>query len=180
MKCIVTTIGEPTTDLCLWSLERNGFDPFLMAGDDSLAEKLKEIYETTDEDFVRVDADVVPNRNLTVDTILGLSTPDVWWLQFQCFDWYKQRLSYGGVQFIKKEALLALRNNIGKHLTSERPESQMSRIDEFYNPRRFESRDIVMGLHNYKNDIKRVKDVKARRKQLENYDFELAERLGQI
>ena len=26
MKAFVTSIGEPTTDLCVWALERQGFD----------------------------------------------------------------------------------------------------------------------------------------------------------
>ncbi len=56
----------------------------------------------------------------------------------------------------------------------------MSRIKEFYNPRRFETASAIMGLHGYKNGIDRVKEVKIRRNQIDNYDFELARRLEEL
>lgn len=61
MKAYVTSIGEPTTDLCVWSLERNGFETVLIQDQTTLAEKLKRIYSEADEDFVRIDADVIVN-----------------------------------------------------------------------------------------------------------------------
>ena len=57
MKCYVTSIGEPTTDVCVWSLKRNGFDVELLQDNSSLQNKLKRIFEKADDDFLRVDAD---------------------------------------------------------------------------------------------------------------------------
>lgn len=177
MKAYVTSIGEPTTDLCIWSLERQGFEVELIKGDDSLAHKLEYIYSNTDDDFLRVDADVIVNKNIK---LLEFPTKS-WWVQPLTFDWWKQDVTYGGVQLISNKALPALRRNITAHLDAERPETDMSRLPELFNPRRFSSVDILVGLHGYKqSDVNRVIDTKERRGQLGLYDFELAERLNNV
>lgn len=179
MKAIVTSIGEPTTDLCVWSLQRNGFEVALYEDDSSLAEKLAQIYTALDEDFIRVDGDVIPNRALIPGLASALG-PEAWWLQFMTFDWYKQDVTYGGVQLVRKEALPALRKHVAEAMHLERPESYMFRLAEFHNPRRCLSNMMIMGLHGYKNDVERVKAVKTRRFQEDNYDFELAERINAL
>lgn len=181
MIAYVTSIGEKSAELCMWSLERNGFQVLL--DDDpttTLAKKLKVIYHSAEDDFVRVDADVIPNRNLNFHLLEEFNDPEIWWYQFMTFDWYQQNIGYGGVQYIKKEALPYLRENIGKHLSDDRPETAMTRLKDFYEPRRFKSEDIVMGMHNYKNDMKRVAAVKANRGQSSSYDFELARRIEEL
>jgi hypothetical protein len=182
MKAFVTSIGEKTTDVCIWALKRNGFDVTPRTDSQSLAEKLKWIYSQADDDFVRIDADVIVNRNCKPENILRFTEPlkTAWWIQFQMFDWYQQDVSYGGIQFIRKEALPVLRENVDKFMQHERPETELTRSYGMYNPRRFESYDMVMGLHNYKNDMERVKTVKSRRNQLDNYDFDLAQRLEEL
>lgn len=184
MKAFVSTVGEPTTELCIWSLERNGFDVEVVAGGSLLVDKLKTIYETADEDFVRVDADVVPNRNLTKDILLSAMTdhPDAWWLQFRTFDWLQQDLAYGGVQFIKKEALPILRENVDKVHERDRPETALSRLPEFYEPRRFESNKYIVGIHGFAlgEHLGRVQNQKKKRKYYESFDFELAKKLEEL
>lgn len=177
MIAVITSIGEPTTQLCHWALQRQGFQVFLVLDQTSLAEKLEAIYEMVDEDFLRVDADVIPNSNVKK---LIKESPEAWWVQGRTFDWFSQDVMNGGVQVIRKVALPTLRANIGKFLTAERPESQMFRLDEFHDPRRCVTSDLVTGLHGYgQADIDRVKATKARRKQ-DWYDWELAERIGQL
>lgn len=187
MIAFVTTLGEPTTDLCIWSLKRNGFEVHTISGQDSLASKLKRIYEeasSLDCDFLRVDADVVVNAKCNMATIntvlLQPSLQDAWWVQFRTFDWYQQLPGYGGVQFIKREALPTLLKNIDLFMDFDRPETELSRSHGMYNPRRFESHVGVMGIHNYKNDVRRVAKVKAHRGQSANYDFDLAQRLEKL
>lgn len=178
MKAFVTSIGETTTDLCVWSLERQGFDVELIYNETStLAEKLEVIYQRADDDFIRVDADVIVSRN-----IKELFLPkDVWWVQAKCFGWYSQDIINGGVQLISKKALPILIENISKYRYAERPETQMFRLPEFNNPRRCITQDILCGIHGYKqNNIERVIETKKRRGQLDNYDFELAERLNAL
>lgn len=179
MRAVVTSIGEATTDLCVWSLQRNGFDVAIYEGQSSLAEKLAQIYEVLDEDFFRIDADVIPNRGLVPEHATNLD-PNVWWLQFMTYDWFKQDVTYGGVQLIRKAALPVLRKHIGEAMQLERPESYMFRLAEFHNPRRCVSNMMIMGLHGYKNDLNRVRETKARRMQSDNYDFELAERINAL
>jgi len=187
MIAFVTTIGEKATDLCIWSLKRNGFEVHTISGDDSLADKLERIYEEAhnlDIDFLRVDADIVVNKYCTPERIKTIARMDIykdaWWLQFQTYDWYQQMIGYGGVQYIKREAVPILKNNLKYFKGHERPETELSRSHGMYNPRRFESFDALMGLNNYKNDMKRVAKVKANRGQSDNYDFELAQRLEEL
>lgn len=182
MKAFITSIGEPTTELCKWSLERNGFDVYVISQNSttlnisSLAQKLKYIYAMADDDFIRVDGDVIPNKNLTLEKVNASCPSDAWWVQYMTFDWYKQDLTHGGVQYIKKEALPILRENIGKFMESERPESQMYRLEEFHNPRKCITSSLLMGVHGYgQNDIERVKATKTRRMQ--SYDWDLFDRI---
>lgn len=185
MKAVVTSVDERTTDLCVWSLERNGFEVVLYQSKSSLWEKLKAIYSQLEEDFIRVDADVIVNRNCKEANIKQILKTDylqkAWWVQFQCWGWYTQDLIYGGVQLIKKEALPDLRQSVDKYEHTNRPETALSRIEAFYNPRKFESYNQAMGIHGY--GIKNLKPIikqKANRGQSANYDFELAEELNKL
>lgn len=178
MKAFVTSFGEPTTELCVWALERLGIKVELIKSSSSLAEKLRDIYNATDEDFIRVDADVIPNRNVLQ---LADANEGAWWLQARTYDWYQQDLTHGGVQLIRKEALPALRANIGKHMRVDRPESQMYRLEEFHNPRRCEIIELVCGLHGWQQiDLERVMRVKGLRGQYENYDWELVNKMAEL
>lgn len=187
MIAYVTSIHERTEHLCYWQLKKAGFEVIMVSGNKtSLADKLKEIYNSENDDFIRVDADVVPNKNLTIENIKYYTSrmmgTELWWLQFKTFDWYKQDTTHGGVQLIKREALPALRKNIDKFLDAERPESQMFRLKEFHEPRRCISFNQIMGLHGYKQygPIESIKLQKERRGQLDNYDFDLVEKLEQL
>lgn len=178
MIAYITSIGEPTVDLCRWSLQRNGFKTVLVQRDTSLADKLEEIYNVADEDFVRVDADVIPNKNLSPNFLSKLN--GLWWYQFLTYDWFLQGTTHGGVQFVKKQALNALRANISLYKDAERPESQMYRLREFHEPRRCKTINAIMGLHGYgQSDVNRIKEIKERRNQ-NNYDWELVEKLGSL
>lgn len=185
MKAYVTSIGEPTTELCVWALERNGFEVYLLNRDDSLARKLATIYKLAEEDFLRVDADIIVNRNMTPDNLRKIERIDylqnAWWIQFVTFDWFKQDITHS-MSYIKKEALPSLRANIGSFKDDIRPETQVSRIEELHNPRRMETYDNqIMGVHGYGiKDIKPVIKLKANRGQSHLYDFELARKLNEL
>jgi hypothetical protein len=178
MKAFVTSIGESTTELCVWSLQRNGFDVHLIQGGGLLVDKLKTIYEHANDDFLRVDADVVVNKKLTPQMIKLAETEEKWWLQFQTFGWFKQDIIFGGAQFIKKEALPALRAQVDDFHRHDRPETMLSRIDKFHNPRRFDSVQEVIGIHGFAaNDVDRIIRQKQKRNYFDTYDFELADKL---
>lgn len=184
MKAYVTSIGETTTDLCIWSLERNGFEVVLLKDNSPLVDKLQRIYAQADDDFVRIDADVVVNKWFTPDTIfLDRSTmrrheKQIWWIQFQTFGWFKQAPIFGGVQYIKKQAIPTLLQKVDEFYGYDRPETELSRIEEFYNPRRFASENRIVGIHGFaQDDIDRVRAQKKKRNYYGDYDFELAEKL---
>lgn len=183
MKAFVTSIGEPTTELCVWSLERNGFDVELITGGGLLVDKLKTIYEKAEEDFVRIDADVVVNKSFTPEFAFAEMLPETWWQQYICFDWLKLNLSYGGVQAICKEAIPFLRKAVDNFHHEDRPETALSRIPEFYNPRRFDSCQAVVGLHGYAlgEHFERVRYQKHKRKKYyHEFDFELMAKLEEL
>lgn len=179
MNAIITSVGEPTTDLCKWALERNGFEVTVLQNPSSLAQKLKAIYNMNSE-FLRVDADIIVNKNMTPALLKSLDDSDIWWWQFTTFDWYKQDIT-PSVAYIKSNALPALRKNITRFLKAERPETELSRIDEFYNPRRFETYNKIVGIHGFGiRDIKPVIRQKTRRGQKDIHDFELMQKLNEM
>ena len=182
MIAYVTSMNEPTTALCKKQLEKNGFLVFVLDKNETLAEKLKRIYNANIEgSFLRVDADIIVNRHMTPEFLESLYNPDIWWWQFITFDWYKQDVS-NSMAFITDNALPALKANIDKHLNSLRPETEMSRLEEFGNPRRFYTyTKQIMGIHGYGiKNIEPVKELKKARGQYEQYDFELAEELNKL
>lgn len=179
MRAFITSIGEPTTELAKWSLERQGLEVEVVKGDDSFNAKLEYIYHEADDDFIRMDADVIANQS--VSKLVDSCPDDIWWLQSMSFDWWQQNIGYAGVQYIKKQCLPILRQHIGEVQHLDRPESLMYRLPEFHNPRRCESSTIVCGLHGWgQNDTDRVEALKRKRKQIDNYDFELARRLNEF
>lgn len=159
---------------------RERFEVVLIESNTTLWEKLKYIYDNETEDFVRVDADVIPNMNLEANFISQLCPEHTWWLQFLTFDWFKQDVTHGGVQYIKAEAIPHIKKRMNEAMNKDRPETHLSRIPEFYEPRRFDSHPIVMGLQGYRADPERVRAIKDRRNQLDKYDFGLAERIGAL
>lgn len=182
MRAVVFSVGEKTTDLCVWSLERNGFDVTLYKDGTTLWHKMKRVYNELDEDFLRVDADIVLNRSLTPQRLLDIkhTNLEIWWWQFLCYDWYKQETNHA-LSFMRKESLAPLRARIDEFKTDIRPETMCSRISEFYNPRRFETWEQIVGIHGYGiKNMKPVMELKAARNQSHLYDFELAQRLNDL
>lgn len=176
MIAYVTSIGEPTTDLCVWSLERQELDVIVIKGKNSLGEKLKYIYNHADEDFIRVDADVIVTHPPVIN-----HEDENWWFQWMTYDMYKFQPTYGGVHHIRKEALPALRANIDKFIHDDRPETRMWNLPEFNNPRRCSSANIMVGIHGFgQRDIDRVEKVKRGRKYFDDYDFDLARKMQEF
>lgn len=176
MKAYVTSIGEPTTELCEWALERQGFDVVTIQNNESLGRKLKKIYELAsveEEDFVRVDADVIVNWNARYAH--RFENP-YWWQQFMTFDMYKQDLTNGGVQLISHKILPTLLDNIDRFIDDDRPETRMWRLEAFDGERsKFHSSKTVMGIHGFgQKDLGRVRNIKDGRKYADDYDWELA------
>lgn len=179
IKAYITSIGEPTTDLCEWSLKRLGFDTHIVYNEtSSLGDKLEYIYGLADDDFIRVDADVIVNKELRrmVDIAKAYS-----WVQFQTFDMYKLDITNGGVQYINKEILPTLRANINRFKHDNRPETRMFRLEEFSDRKRFKSAENVVGIHGFgQTDWERVKKTKDSRQYSNEFDWELVKRMQEF
>lgn len=176
MKAYITSIGEPTTDLCSWSLKRHELDVEIISGDSTLGEKLEYIYNHADDDFLRVDADVIVSQPPVIQ-----HQDENWWFQWMTFDMYKFGATFGGIQYIRKEALPALRANIGSYLFDDRPETRMWNLPEFNDPRRCISVNLIAGIHGFgQKDIDRVEETKQGRKYYGDYDFELARKMSEM
>jgi hypothetical protein len=177
MKAYIFSIGEPTLQLCEWSLKRLGFETIIIFNPETtLWAKLKYIYSHEKDDFLRVDADIIVNRN-----VLKLEPKDqCWWHQSFGYDWFSQDIKPISVNWIKKEAIPYLKNSIEQFENAERPESQMFRLEEFHSPRRCEVYNLMCGLHGWnQKDIDRVQETKERRRQ-DDYDFELVKAIGRV
>lgn len=177
MRAYITATREPTLELAKWSLSRWGFDVQVIQGDDRLSDKLAIIYHDTNDDFVRMDADVIANSNVQMLLLQGMG--DVWWEQYLTFDMYKLDTTHGGIQLIKKEALPFLRRHISEFMHDERPETRMYRIEEL-NPR-CATREVILGVHGWGGqDLKQVKITKSERLQLDRYDWDMVERMQEF
>lgn len=170
-------MGEPTTDTCVWALERLGFHVITYIDGTSLWSKLEGIFEEADYDFLRVDADTIVNKN-----VLDLVAQEImWWYQGKTFDWFKQDVTHGGLQFIRKECIKPVLKHIKEAEHQERPESYLYRLEEFHNPRVCNTYPKICGINGFKQmDVQRVKETKMRRGQYQSYDWELAERISAI
>lgn len=177
MRAYVTSIGEPTTQLCCDMLHHLGFSVVLISSSTTtLAEKLKYIYNHATEDFIRVDADVIPTESVKD----ALKPTHALWTQYTTFDMYNFQLGFGGVQRISKELLTALRNQIVNYMHDDRPETRMWRLEEFQNRTHFVSSPILVGIHGFgQKDWERVKKVKDGRKH-DDYDWWLVERMQEF
>lgn len=152
------------------------FDVELIKGPDSLAHKLEYIYNEAKEDFLRVDADVIPNGNVLE---LDNYNKSYWWVQARVFDLYKNDLMNGGIQFIKEPAIKYLKKYISKHMNDERPETGVWRESDINN-HTITNIEVICGVHGFgQKDLDRVRATKGRRNQTD-YDFKLSERLKEF
>lgn len=175
VKAIVFSIGESTTPLCADQLDRYGFDVEVWIDKSSLWEKLKRLYEFN-EDVLRVDADIIPNRFVKE----VIPHKDDWWVCASGWDWYANELRPISIHYLRKEALRVGRDHINEAEEESRPETYIWRLPDFYNPRRCRVIDVAAGLHGYaqKDQRERIKGLKARRGQ--DYDWGLVERIERL
>lgn len=177
MKAYVYSIGETTTEASVWSLERLGFEVRVLQDKTPLWSKLQVMFnEIGDEDVLRVDADVICNKNILKLTELQTIS---WYVQCYTWDWLKQDLIHSTPSFIRKEALYAIRSHLDEIQGLDRPETYLTRLPEFYSPRRHETANLICGLHGYKqDDYERVKRQKERRRN--DIDWELFEKVQSL
>lgn len=174
MKAFVFSIGEKTTDLCCELLKEYGFDVVLYQDQTSLWEKLKRFYTealaSDDYIFMRVDADIIPNRN-----VLRLTSNNGWNCA-QGYDWYSQDRKAMSVHIMERPIIEKCLVHIEEAENQVRPETYLWRLPEV-NPYTSIQTDFSCGLHGYgqKDHRERIKELKYNRNQ--RYDWELLDRI---
>lgn len=177
MRCFVFSIGEKTTDLCVELMKEYGFEVILYQDQTSLWEKLKRFYtealETEDKKFMRIDADIIPNRN-----VMKLDGGEGW----QCasgYDWYSQDRKAISVHVMDRFVIKECLENIYEAKDKIRPETHLWRLPNV-NPFTSIQEDFNSGLHGYgqKDHRERIKDLKYNRNQA--YDWELLDRIESL
>lgn len=178
MKAFVFSIGEKTTDLCCELMKEYGFEVILYKDSTSLWEKLKRFYEdalkTSDSEFVRIDADIIPNKRVL--DLVKVNDGCLW----HCgagWDWYKMERGAISIHHMKREAVEICLENIESAKSMIRPESHLWRLQEFHYPRVCHAVDMSCGLHGYaqQNQRDRIKNLKQSRNQ--DYDWSLVNRI---
>lgn len=175
MKCFVFSIGEKTTDLCVELMNEYGFEVVLYQDQTSLWEKLKRFYtealETGEEQFMRIDADIIPNQN--VKRLAEIATG---WTCAIGYDWYKQDRGSISIHVMDKQAVRECLEHIEEAKDKPRPETCLWRLSRV-NPRTKHLDWFSCGLHGYgqSDHRNRIKDLKHMRNQ--KYDWKLLEKI---
>lgn len=170
------SIGEKTTDLCCELMEEYGFDVILYQDQTSLWEKLKRFYtealETKSDAYVRIDADIIPNRN-----VLKLQSKG--WTCASGYDWYKQDRGAISIHLMTRPIVELCLAKIGEAKNEVRPETYLWRLPEV-NPYTNVQDGFNSGIHGYGqvDQRQRIKDLKYIRNQ--SYDWKLLDRIESL
>lgn len=176
MKCFVFSIGEKTTNLCCELMKEYGFEVILYQDQTNLWEKLKRFYtealQTKSDAFVRIDADIIPNRN-----VLKLQSKG--WTCASGYDWYKQDRGAISIHMMTRPIIESCLSHIEEAKEQVRPETYLWRLPEVNKWTHIED-SFNSGIHGYgqKEHRQRIKDLKYNRDQ--KYDWELLDRIENL
>jgi hypothetical protein len=176
MKAFLTSIGENTTQICKEQLERFGFEVILLDKVESWEDKYKSFIKMANEDCIRIDADTIPNGNIKrlADINYG------YMVQALGYDFYRNDVGIIGAVYYNKKALDIIRNKFDE-IDWRRPEATAWRLPEINKYVR--TMDLVIGMHGFFQDYEhllRHKEHKISRKQIEDYDFNLAKKMLEL
>lgn len=184
MKAYVTSIGERTAEICCRQLQRFGFQVVLLDKTEPWIHKYTAFIKRAafaGEDCLRIDADVIPNANVArlqqeID-LINSKIPWLYMIQFRGYDFYRNNVGIVSPVFYAKESLPIIAANLDK-LDSRRPEASAWRLDEInFNTH---TSDLILGMHGFFQDeahFARHYKHKTDRKQMHEYDFDLAREL---
>lgn len=186
MKAYLFSIGESTADVAKWSLERHGLDVVVLHDPDtSFWEKYAQFVEMAKDEpwVVRWDADVIAKREFGAFLNACITQDDYWWLCGMGYCHLKHNIVPVSGQVMNAEALEVCRMHINEVSGFSRPETQLTRVPELYNPRRFMCKQDFIGIHAYKqreSDNERVIAQKIERDQYQGWDHEFLQKLKKI
>lgn len=185
MKAYVFSIGEKTTSLCCKLLKSYGFEVILIKDASPLSSKLRRFYDLalkTDDDYwLRIDADIIPNRNVLrlakVVDAFGKDVPS--WVCASGFDWYKQDRGAISIHIMNREAVNRAQKHAPYAKEVVRPETYIWRQPDI-NPFTMVVESFNAGLHGYgqKDQRRRIKNLKNLRNQ--DYDWDLVRKIENL
>lgn len=173
MKAFVFSIGEKTTDLCCELMDKYGYDVTLYEDSSSLWDKLGRFYrqalESKEQEFVRIDADIIPNRNV-------LRLENTGWQCAVGYDWYSQDRKAISIHLMDRSVIELCLKFYNEAEDMIRPETYLWRKAEI-NQHTSIRGEFSCGIHGYgqKDQRERIKNLKQSRNQ--DYDWELIEKI---
>lgn len=173
MKAFVFSIGEKTTDLCCELMKEYGFEIILFQDDTTLWEKLKRFYtealQTKSDAFVRIDADIIPNRN-----VLKLQTRG--WTCASGFDWYSQDRKAISIHMMTRPIIEKCLEHIEEAKHEVRPETYLWRLPEVNEWTNIED-SFNSGIHGYGQLDHRERIMELKHIRNQDYDWKLLDRI---
>ena len=143
MLAVITSIGEPTTELCASLMRKFGFDVEIMDEKISWPHKFRKFIETHDQDCVRIDADCLPLP--PVARLLEWPSR-AWIVQTEQVDAYSWGLKPGGPLLYRKCSLEFIREHI-EDIDWRRPEATAWRLADVNG--RTETVRLLTALHGF-------------------------------
>lgn len=167
MRAYLTSIGESTEQVCKYQLEKYGFEVILLNEKEPWIDKYKKFLNMANEDCIRIDADIIPNRH-----ILKLANCKGFIAKAHLYDIYRNEVWPLAPIYYSKEALEEIRNTCWA-VDISRPETGVYRLFQ----KRTKVLTDVVGIHGFfqkKEDINRVLNNK---KDLDNLELDLVRKL---
>lgn len=181
MKAFVTSVGERTTKICKEQLEKYGFDVIVLDGKEKWSDKYKKFLTVSrGESCIKVDADIVVNGRIHDFAKECERLETYLMVQAKGWDFYKNDVGVIGVVYYRKGVQELILNNFD-NIDHNRPEATAWRLPEI-NKYTFTSEWIV-GIHGLGQDeetMVRAERNKISRRQMSEYDFELAYKLMEL
>jgi len=179
MRAFLTSIGEKTTEICKWQLERFGFEVVLLDGVEPWIDKYTRFLNEAREDCIRIDADVIPNKHIKIAQDKEV-TKDYYMINFRSYDIYKNDLGATSPIYYSKRGLEVLRGEID-NLNPYRPETSAWRRDSMIeHTKTIEVITGIHGLYQKPEDVERHKKTKEQRRQMAHYDFAFIDKLMEL
>lgn len=184
LTAYVTSVGERTTDVCVWALKRNGWKVEIMSEREPWPDKYARFVEIAAHEAVpclRVDADQILGKIATPQFMLE-KLGDGLFAQFRLFDLYQMAPFHTSPLFYLPEALQQAHKLISREQMDEtRPEASIMRHPSLDPHRR--DHDEIIGIHGFYQDFETVERAKANKRargQMDRYDFALADKLTKL
>lgn len=165
MKTYLCSIGEKTTSICKWQLERFGYEVIMLDEKEPWLDKYKKFLSLAKEDCLRIDADIIPNKNIEV-----FNNKDLFLTKAYVYDFYKNNIWPISPVYYSKEVLDYFKDKEIKDLN--RPETYLWRLIN----KKTNVIDKVVGIHGFfqeKIDMIRGLNNKIDRGQLDDENIDL-------